>query len=429
MGKIGIVFSKEYLQRLQSKGFIIGTLLAPLGMAVFFGIIIFSATLGLDDQSRKTIAVIDETRVLVEKMKVPKEYRIERTADDPAKLRMQVLDKKLDGYLILPQSLLEGEGQPAYFSANTGGISFQVTLQGAIREALREVRLAKAGASPEVMKVLNSEIDLKMTEVTAQGDKADSSTILMGIAYAMAFLIYIMMLIYGSLVMQSVIEEKTSRVLEVVVSSVRPYELMMGKVLGMGALGLTQLVIWLVLGMVMTSALGSLSMMFINPASFNLPAEASQQQVLGAAGLALPSFSPLFFMGSLVFFLGGYLLFSSLFAAIGSAVESPQDAQQLMMPITMLIIIPILFIHQVVLMPDGSLATWLSILPFGSPILMPARLAATAVPFWEVALAFVLLIAAFLGAIWVSARIYRIGILSYGKKPSFRDLLKWIRTA
>jgi ABC-2 type transport system permease protein len=220
-------------------------------------------------------------------------------------------------------------------------------------------------------------------------------------------------------------EEKQSRVLEIIVSSVRPFELLMGKVLGIGAMGLLQMGAWAGILLLLTMSAGGIISLFLNPADFNLPVGAGQEELLAAADFALPSFQPSLFIWFLLFFFGGYLLYASLFAAVGSTVEHQQDAQALMLPLTALIIIPILFITVIVESPNTTLSVVLSLIPFFSPILMIVRIAVTAVPFWQVLASFLLLCGTFVGAVWVSSRIYRVGILMYGKRPTIKDLVRW----
>lgn len=429
MSNIRIVFLREFIQRLKSKGFILSTLLAPLGMLVFIGILAISAMAGLSNEDHRTIAVIDEGGEVVAGIKMPPNYTLKPSKDTPENLRKQVLDETLDGYMVIPAAVLQGKGEVVYYSRGGGGLSFQLEIQRAVNQAVRALRLDHAKVSPDVRALFESETNVTIKEITAQGEKADATGALTGLAFVMAFLIYMMMFIYGSLVMQSVIEEKLNRVMEVMVSSVRPFDLLMGKVMGMGVLGVVQIVAWTVLSMGIMSAAGPIILLFLKPNQMNLPNQATQQQVLEKAGFVMPELHLMMFVWFALFFVGGYLLYASYFAAVGSAVESPQDAQQLMMPITLLIIIPMLFINSVIMNPDGGLATALSIIPFFAPILMPARIMATDVPIWQPTLAFILLTLTFLGAIWVSGRIYRVGVLSYGKKPSLLDLMKWVRMA
>jgi ABC-2 type transport system permease protein len=224
-----------------------------------------------------------------------------------------------------------------------------------------------------------------------------------------------------------VIEEKASRIVEVIASSARPYELMMGKVLGIGAAGLTQFAVWAVLVAVAFAFVGPMLLLITSPELAAAPGTDAALEAAGLAGFQLPPVS--LFLSFILYFIGGYLLYASLFAAVGSAVETEADAQSLQMPITIPVILPALFLPFIADNPEAPLAVALSLVPFFSPILMPVRIAGGATAPWEVVASLVLLVAAFLGAIWLAARIYRVGILMYGKKASFRDLIRWVRYA
>jgi len=287
-------------------------------------------------------------------------------------------------------------------------------------------RLARQNTPPDVLAILESNPGLATRQLTEEGATADSSLAYIAVGWVMAFLIYIAVLIYGQYVMQGVIEEKSSRVVEIVVSSVRPFELMMGKVLGIGAMGLTQFAVWGVLVLGGTSMLGSAAALLLDPSMLNLPADASEEAMRQATDFALPSLAPSLFIWFVLFFLGGYLLYASLFAAVGSAVEQQQDAQSLVFPLTLPLIIPIVLLFFLLETPNATLSVVTSMIPFFAPVLMVARVAVTDVPFWQVGGAFLLLVGTFVGTIWASGRIYRVGILMYGKKPGVRELLRWM---
>ncbi len=212
-------------------------------------------------------------------------------------------------------------------------------------------------------------------------------------------------------------------------ASVLPIQLLMGKVLGVGAVGLVQMTLWGAIIIGLSLGAGTVLSLVLDPSAFDLPADVSQEVLLPEADIALPSISAGLFVWFVLFFLGGYLLFASLYAAIGSAVEQPQDAQALMLPVTFLIILPIMFLFPIIENPNAGFAVVLSMVPFFSPILMIVRVAVTEVPFWQVALSYLLLISGFVGSIWISSRIYRVGILMYGKKPSPKEIWRWIRHA
>jgi ABC-2 type transport system permease protein len=226
--------------------------------------------------------------------------------------------------------------------------------------------------------------------------------------------------------MQGVIEEKSNRVVEIIVSSVRPFELLMGKVLGIGAMGLTQMMVWAALVMGGLAGAAPILALFLDPASLGVSADASSQAMAEAAGLSIPTIPFDLIIWFILFFLGGFLLYASLFAAVGSAVEQQQDAQNLLLPVMTPLILPILFLTFILESPDATISVVLSLIPFFSPILMMLRAAITTVPAWEMAAAFGLLVVTFLGMIWLAGRIYRVGILSYGKTPSLREIAQWV---
>jgi ABC-2 type transport system permease protein len=243
----------------------------------------------------------------------------------------------------------------------------------------------------------------------------------------MGILIYMMTLLYGSFVMQGVIEEKQTRVAEVMVSAVKPFDLMMGKVLGMGAVSLVQIVLWIVIsGIGMSLVGGGAAALFGGGAEMPMtPGDAPAPSIAEL----MPAVTPGVIIAFLLFFAGGYLLYASLFAAIGSAVEQPQEAQGLTLPVMLPIVGSFICLQFVLQNPTSPGATLLSLVPFFAPVLMPPRMALATIPWWEVALSFAMLVAGFVATIWVAARIYRVGLLSYGKRPSLRDLWRWLRYA
>ena len=432
MKKIWIILKSEFWRRVRSNWFIATTLLAPL---LFVGIAFLPAALtffGSGDDVR-TVAVADETGALLAHLEAEvkdSSYQFVAAQEPADSMQAAVRAGRYDGYLVLPVSLLGGSrGRATYYSVESGGLLAGERLEDYVSRAVRQERLDAEDASPEVRAALETDVTVQRRTLTEEGEEADGGLVFAMAGYFMGFLIYMTVLIYGSLVMNSVIEEKTSRVVEVVVSSVRPFQLLMGKVLGLGAVGLAQMLVWGGLAFAGLAFGGRLIAAFLDPADLSLPAGASEQALLEAADIAIPSVPASLFVWFILFFLGGYLLYASLYAAIGSAVEQQQDAQSLVFPLTLLVIIPILFIGYLVEAPNAMLSVVRSMVPFFSPILMIVRAAVVAVPFWQIALAFVLLVGAFVGAIWLSSRIYRVGILMYGKKPSLRELARWVRYA
>ena len=435
MNKTLLIAQSEYLRRVRTKGFVLGVLLAPLGLALFIGLTVFIALIGSDDPDRR-VAVLDESGQLYESVvaALPEQYAAERAEGPLDSLREAVLDERIDLALVLPASLLEGEGQASAYAGSGGGLGQLDDVGDAVRDGVREVRLAALGAGDEVREVVESRARVRSVTVTDEGDAADGTLIASAIGYLTGFLMYGFMFIYGALVMRGVIEEKQNRIVEVIASSVRPFELMMGKVVGIGAVGLTQILAWVLLGAAVLAALGPILALFAGdavaptgPGADAATAAAADLPFDPSAITAL--LTPEFFIVLLLCFLGGYLFYAALFAAVGSAVEQESDAQTLTVPVAIPIIIPILFLGPMLDQPDSTLSTVLSILPPFSTVLLPVRIAVTDVPVWETVLALGLLVVAFVGALWVAARVYRVGILMTGKKASFGDLWRWVRTA
>lgn len=430
MSKIWIVLKSEFLRRVQSKWFVGITLLAPLfiiALMVLPSLFMYYAS----QSEQRIVGVADETGVLFPALEAASDEQLRFVAiDEPeADVREAVWAGTYDGYMVLPASLLEGDGAVTYYTGEGGGFSARARLQSVVERAVEQQRLAAQNVPPDVLQIVNTSVPVRTIQLTEAGEEVGNSEFYFLVGFLMGIAIYLAVFIYGAQVMHGAMEEKNTRVIEVIVSSVRPFDLLMGKVLGIGVMGLLQMTIWSLLVLAGLTFAGSILAQFINPANLNLPADASQEAILQAVELQIPALSPLVFVWFILFFVGGYLLYASLFAAIGSAVEQQQDAQSLMAPVTMLVIIPILFMVSLLESPNAPLSVVLSLIPFFSPILMMVRIAITDVPLWQILLSYVLLMATFIASIWISARIYRVGVLMYGKKPGFRDLIRWARHA
>jgi len=418
----------EFLKRIRSKGFIIGTLLGPIAMIAMIAIPALVTYLS-KDSSQEKIAILDETGRLAPLVveKSPTKYFIAGAPEDS--LRAQVLSEELTGYAVIPADILK-TGKATVYTRGGGGLSLFGQLENAIEDVVRNERLKEAGADVSVIKLVDEGVDLSTQKVTETGVEKDFGAAYAVIGYILGFLIYILMFIYGMMVMRGVMEEKTNRIIEVLASSAKPFDIMMGKILGIGAMGLLQMIFWALLGTLASTIAGTVLLKFgildPDPAATMSGVQAGAQKMPEA--FSLPTVSPWLGVAFVFYFLAGYFIYATLFAAVGSAVDQEQDAQQLQMPITLPIVIPILFIGNVISDPNGTLAVVMSLIPFFTPILMIVRVAATSVPFWQIALSVILPIITFFGLVWVASRIYRIGIMSYGKKPTFRDLAKWIRT-
>lgn len=420
--KILIILQREYLTRVRTKAFVISTILAPVFILALIGIPILLST--LDTERPRVIGVVDETGSLQARLDTIAEGRYRALPPAPTDtLRSMVLDGRIDGYIILTDRHLTENLDVEFLSGGTGGLSLISDIRNDVRTAIRDERLERAQVSAEVKEILAQRPGLVSRKITQTGDEESDTLALFIVGYVMCFIIYGAMFGYGAIIMRSVIEEKTSRIIEVVTSSAKPFELLMGKVLGVGAVGLTQFSIWALSSSAILAGAG-LFMASGAPTGMDDPAVAA---ATAEAGITIPSISPGLYVAFVFFFLMGYLIYSALFAAVGSAADNETDTQQLMLPITLPIIIPIMLVGPIAADPNSTLAVVASIIPFFAPMLMPLRLAMTDVPLWELGASVVLMAGAFVGLIWLSARIYRVGILMYGKKASFAEMAKWIR--
>lgn len=420
--KLKIIIKREYVTRIRTKAFILTTLLLPVGMLLLIGLPI--AIQMMDSDTQYEIAILDETGMVYPELAEIDSVRYRDYGSQTVEqLRTMVMEGDLNGYIRFSEDHIDEDLNPEFIYGGSGGISLISDIEDDIRSAIREVRLNRAEVSSDVRSILDLRPELATRKLTAEGEEESSNTIFLFIlGYAMAFIIYGAMFGYGGLVMRSVIEEKTNRIMEVMASSVKPIELLLGKVLGVGALGFTQFMVWIAAGAGIMAVMGPLAATFMDPG------EAAGAAGEGAAAMpAIPAVDPMIWVWFVVFFLLGYFIYSAIFAAMGSAVDSETDTQQLMLPIMIPIIVAIILVPKVASDPDSTLAVVSSLIPFLSPILMIARLPITDVPVWQLALCIFLMLATIAACMALAAKIYRVGILMYGKKPSFREIYRWIR--
>ncbi|MBE2190196.1 MAG: ABC transporter permease [Desulfobulbaceae bacterium] len=425
--KIGTIIKHEYLSKIKSKGFIIGTILAPVGIIVIYGIIILVAVMSAD-QTTKKLAIVDYTERIGAMLVERDTSKFFLTDLKEAELNEKVLTGEIDGYLVMPKDFAE-KGAATVYTSGGGGLGFVTLIERNTEDIIVNLRLDEIGADESVKALVNRGISLSTMKVTQEGAQDDYSQVFAIMGYVMGFVIYGLMFTYGAFVMRGVIEEKANRIVEVLASSVKPFEIMMGKVIGIGAVGLTQVLFWIVLMGIFVAFGGSIAAGFMGTPDMATAGAEMQDQNAMIEMLNNISISPWLIVAFLFYFLAGYFIYSTLFAAVGSAVDQESDAAQLQIPVTLPIIIPIMFIANVMSNPDGTLAVVLSLIPFFTPILMIARIAATSVPIWQIALSVVLLAATFFACLYFAAKIYRVGILMYGKKPTFKDMVKWFKLA
>ena len=426
--QIMLVLKREYMTRLRSKAFIIATILIPLGMIAFVGIMIGIAV--WDTETQRTIGIVDQTESLYPRLEqiAPERYRDYSSLSEDS-LRSMVQSEQIDGYILLTEAHIQEKTDPEFVSGGGGGLSLQSSLRNDLRTAIRNERLNRANISEDIQEIYESSIGLEIRKLTEAGQETEDDTgFLTIVGIIMGVVIFGAITGYGGLITRSVIEEKTNRIIEVIASSVKPIELLMGKLAGIGALALTQIGLWTATFIGLAAAAGPVAGMMMASAQPAGPASAEAGEAsFDPATLSLPEIEPSLIIYFVIFFLLGYLIYSALFAAIGAAVDSEADTQQYMFPIMIPIFIGYFIMFRAMEDPDSTLAVVGSLIPLCTPIVMITRVAITDVPFWQILLSIALMIATFGGVMWLSARIYSVGILSYGKSASFKELLKWIR--
>ena len=399
------------------------TLLTPLFMIGVFVVPILVATTSED---KTTIAIIDNNKI--NEFRLTSNLNLEYTYLNELNLEQHktTLIETYDFLLYIPEidSIQQIESSIEVYSINQMSLSIKQNVENQIDKKLTNIYLLQSGINPDQIIKSQSKSRIKTYVVDEQGENTKgNSEASFGIGLVGGFLIYIFIFMYGTMVMKSVIEEKTNRIVEIIISSVKPFELMLGKIISVALVGLSQFAMWLILGFVFLLIANSLIPSDIDVTNLNTN-EAVLSSEIGSSLMALPIKSLIFVF--LIYFLGGYLLYGSLFAAIGSASDQETDSQQFIFPITIPLIVSFVLVQVVIDNPHGGLAYWLSMIPFTSPIIMIARIP-FGVPLHELLLSISLLIGGFLLTTWVAAKIYRVGILMYGKKISYKELWKWLK--
>ena len=406
MNKILLIIQREYVTRVRKKAFIVMTLLVPTLLASMYAIIYYMAT----DQSKTVhkVYVIDESGDFKGKFASQKYLKYIDTdiTFDKAKTAIQAHDE--DVLLHIPVQINKADSVEVLAKKKTN-LSLADDIQTELNRIATGTKMIKAGIDTLSLHKISSNIIVKSSELTETGSKNANIGATYALAFAGAILIYMSLFIYGAQVMRGVIEEKTSRIIEVIVSSVKPFQLMTGKIIGVGLVGLTQFILWIGLSALATKLLGG--------NSSHSPVMSFVNNLGESAGYELACFG--------FYWLTGYLFYSALFAAVGSAVDSETETQQFMFPITLpLLFTYILSVSYLFQVPDSPLAVWLSMIPFTAPVAMMVRIPFH-VPGWQLAISMSLMVVGFLFTTYIASRIYRVGILMYGKKASYKELAKW----
>jgi ABC-2 type transport system permease protein len=420
MRSIWLIIKREYLTAVKTKAFVITTVLLPLVGIGFFVMIVFL----VNHQPTKTfrLAIIDDAGGLASPIsrgldaKLPDGQpqftvvkAIERPADEDSvetQLRAEVLGGKLDAYLLVPQDLTKSV---QLHTRNPGDFALQGPLLAAVNRAIIVNRLSARGIHVDDASEITRGANLELIKISKSGETVEKGQSI-GIAIGLVLLLYMSLLIYGIIMMRSVLEEKTTRTMEVLIASVNPFQLLTGKILGIAGTAFTQLLIWIVSLLILLSYGAAMAATMGPDSPFS--------------GVHIPVSLIVY---AVIFFVGGYFLYSAMYAAIGAACSSEHDAQQLQWVATAPLVFTMLIYSMVLSDPSSTMSIALSEIPFFAPVLMPLRISLQTPPFWQIALSLVLLFLTTIGAIWASSKVYRVGVLMYGKRPTVPELVRWLR--
>lgn len=427
------------MERVKKKSFLLATILTPLIFPAFIGIVVFLTQ--LDDTGERKIEIVDESGLFADGFNIT-EYEVDMSTRSIEEAKEALNDGDYYGVLHIPKLNLDNPEGIGFYSKTNPGFNFIGKFRGPIRDRIEDLKMEELNIDKAIIEQIKTSVSIATFNVTETGESKESDTKAASVlGYIMAFLTYMFVFVYGSFIMQSVLNEKTSKIVEIIVSSVKPTQLMLGKVLANGAVALTQFAIWITLIFAITTVLSNV---------FGYDPEAAQQNMMkdqmemakvmadeaGVEKTEMPEMVKDMFdimyslpiaqiIGMFLFyFLGGFLLYGALFAAVGSAVDSIQEAQQFMLPVSLPIILSIMLVGVVLQNPDGGASVALSMIPFTSPILMMTRVP-FGVPGWQIIISMLLLVGGFLFTLWLAGRIYRVGILTSGSKVTYKTLAKW----
>lgn len=436
MGKVGLIVAREFNERVRKKSFIITTILTPLLMVGIIAAVAWISSSG--SREHKNIIVVDDSGVVAQSLKSHDKitYTVAQTPLDSVKHHHA---DDTWGILVIGRDVMTNGNDVQLYTFSSSTMDTETAISKDIESVVETEKLKAYSIDnlPQIMAEVKTDVGIQAIKIDDDGTESNSSSALsFAIAYMFGFLMYMFVLIYGSQVMTGVVEEKTNKVLEVMVSSVRPFQLMMGKILGVATVAITQFAIWIVVTVVLGSAcihllvpddlMAAASAMNAGADVSTLSGTVDNPEALAAmAGILNPTYLARLLVGFFVFFVGGYLLYAAMFAAVGSAVDNLNDSNQFQTLITLPIMLALVVMFSAMNDPNGPLAVWFSMIPFTSPIVMVARIP-YGVPIWEIGVSALLLFATFFVMVWLAGKIYRVGIFMYGKKPSFKELYKWM---
>lgn len=434
--KIGIIIQREYLTRVKKRSFIIITFLAPLFFAalMFLPVILMESSEKFDE--KRTIAVCDESKMFYGKLENTEVNTFLYIDNDIDEAKELVKNGDYDGVLYIPATTLSVPTNAEIYSMKQLPMSLTSHIRSSMKQVVEHQKLLASGIDPAIVKASATSINvqqIKMSEKDGTEQKSFGEfEFILGIF--LALIIYMVIFVFGGQVMRGVIEEKTNRIVEVIISSVKPFELMMGKIIGVALVGLTQFLLWAVL----TLAISGIASSFLStPEVFSAGTVMSEQITEMAEAESSSALTEVFEVINsinfkdilwcfLLYFIGGYFLYSAMFAAVGSAVDNETDTQQFATPISLMLIIPMVCSSLIANAPDSSLALWMAMIPFTSPVGMMLRIP-FGVPIWQIAVSVTILFATFILFTWFASKVYRTGILMYGKKVSWKEIFRWIK--
>ena len=437
MSMISLIIKREFIAKVRNKSFIVMTFLSPL---LFVGIAVFVSYLASMKADTKQIAVHDETGLFVAdfmaKNKKDSEYQyLDLSVLDVKALKDSITQERFEGVLQIPKtaSIAELDKKIQFISNDSPSITFIEEVQDILDKKITQLNFQSAKLDTVAIHKAQSNINISLSKASGEESLKGLNEIKIAIGGAFGYLIMMFIVIYGNMVMRSVIEEKTNRIIEIIISSVKPFQLMMGKIIGTSLAGILQFLIWAIIGLGLFLGASLFFGVNLGPTS-KVPPEvmqAAQHEIASTAQLYIAELWNLP-IGTLltcfvIYFIGGYFLYSSFYAAIGAAVDNETDSQQFLLPIIMTLILGVYIeFFTVINDPHGTVATIFSIVPLTSPIVMLMRIP-FGVPLWQILLSMVLLFGTFLLVVWFASKIYRVGILMYGKKPSWKELYKWLK--
>lgn len=406
MKNILLILQREYLQKVKNKTFLVMTIVGPL---LFAGMIGLTAWLAVSSTETKVIEIQDDSGLFSGKFPDTQSMRFHYLPSLPleaSKARFQ--KNKNYALLYIPKITPDSTKGIQLFFESSPNLEVESRVVSIIEKELENIKLRKSGIDPAILAQMKVDIDLSTKVLNEKTEKESSSEAAMAAGYGGAFLIYMFIFMYGVQVLRGVQEEKTNRIVEVMISSVKPFELMMGKIMGIALVGLTQFMLWIVFSYLLSLGVGSA-----------ISDKTDVFAILGTINV------PVILACFLFYFITGYLLYGALFAAIGAAVDNDTDVQQFMFPVTIPLVVSFIAAQMILREPGSAVALWMSLIPFTAPIVMMVRIPFEP-PVWQIALSMVSMILGFLATTWLAARIYRVGILMYGKKVNYKELSKWL---